>query len=91
MTLTSVLSLCCWGEGEKKKQYQQIFQGIVDGSIVSPRGPNNFGWDPIFEPEGYDQTYAEMEKELKNKLSHRGKGLEKLRAFLVAKSGKNPE
>ncbi|KAK2997007.1 hypothetical protein RJ639_025393 [Escallonia herrerae] len=47
----------------------------VKGKIVSPRGPNDFGWDPIFEPDGYDQTYAEMHKEEKNKISHRYKAL----------------
>ncbi|KAM7485499.1 hypothetical protein LguiA_001508 [Lonicera macranthoides] len=45
------------------------------GKIVQPRGPNDFGWDPIFQPDGYDQTYAEMPKEEKNKISHRSRAL----------------
>ncbi|KAH0739067.1 hypothetical protein KY290_037772 [Solanum tuberosum] len=52
------------------------FVGKTLGRIVPARGPNDFGWDPIFQPHGYDQTYAEMPKEEKNKISHRGKALE---------------
>ncbi|KAG8369725.1 hypothetical protein BUALT_Bualt14G0043700 [Buddleja alternifolia] len=51
------------------------FLGKTPGKIVPPRGPNDFGWDPIFEPDGYDQTYAEMPKEEKNKISHRSRAL----------------
>ncbi|KAJ9080147.1 acetyl-coenzyme A synthetase 2, variant 3 [Entomophthora muscae] len=51
------------------------------GSIVPPQGPINFGWDPIFLPEGHSQTYAEMSSELKNTLSHRGKALALLREY----------
>jgi len=58
------------------------FIGKTDGKIVPPRGPPDFGWDPIFQPDGYEQTYAEMPKELKNSISHRGKALEKLTAYL---------
>jgi len=57
-----------------------IFQGRTDGKIVQARGPTRFGWDPIFEYEG--QTYAEMDKDVKNKISHRFKALEKLKAWL---------
>ncbi|KAF3616141.1 Inosine triphosphate pyrophosphatase [Capsicum annuum] len=53
------------------------------GRIVPARGPNDFGWDPIFEPHGYDQTYAEMPKEEKNKISHRGKALELVNSHFV--------
>ncbi|TMW90201.1 hypothetical protein EJD97_016081 [Solanum chilense] len=52
------------------------FVGKTPGRIVPARGPNDFGWDPIFQPHGYDQTYAEMPKEEKHKISHRGKALE---------------
>ncbi|CAK9318829.1 unnamed protein product [Citrullus colocynthis] len=51
------------------------FVGKTPGKIVLPRGPNDFGWDPIFQPDGYDQTYAEMSKEEKNKISHRYRAL----------------
>jgi len=57
-----------------------IFQGRTSGKIVPARGPTHFGWDPIFEYEG--QTYAEMDKEEKNKISHRYNALEKLKAWL---------
>ncbi|XP_062166282.1 inosine triphosphate pyrophosphatase isoform X2 [Alnus glutinosa] len=51
------------------------FLGKTPGKIVPPRGPNDFGWDPIFQPDGYEQTYAEMPKEEKNKISHRSRAL----------------
>ncbi|KAL4806025.1 inosine triphosphate pyrophosphatase-like protein [Aspergillus unguis] len=57
------------------------FQGRTVGTIVRPRGPENFGWDPIFEHNG--KTYAEMPKEEKNKISHRGKALAKLQQWLA--------
>ncbi|GAB2221476.1 hypothetical protein Droror1_Dr00012657 [Drosera rotundifolia] len=51
------------------------FLGKTLGKIVPARGPNDFGWDPIFQPDGYEQTYAEMPKEEKNKISHRSRAL----------------
>ena len=62
-----------------------VFIGQTLGQIVPPRGPNNFGWDPIFQPEGYEQTYAEMEKEVKNGISHRYRAVTKLREYLMTK------
>ena len=59
-----------------------LFQGITEGVIVQPRGPLNFGWDPVFQPTPYTQTYAEMPKEVKNSVSHRYKALEMLKAHL---------
>lgn len=53
----------------------QIFDGRTAGSIVPPRGPTDFGWDPVFQPEGRDVTYAEMPKAEKNAISHRGRAL----------------
>ncbi|KAL4929643.1 non-canonical purine NTP pyrophosphatase [Aspergillus undulatus] len=58
-----------------------IFQGRTEGTIVRPRGPASFGWDPIFEHDG--KTYAEMTKEEKNKVSHRYKALLKLQQWLA--------
>ncbi|POW14286.1 hypothetical protein PSTT_03067 [Puccinia striiformis] len=56
-----------------------LFEGATQGTIVPPRGPTNFGWDPIFEVVGTGLTYAEMSSEQKNGLSHRSKALDKLR------------
>ncbi|OKO89713.1 Inosine triphosphate pyrophosphatase [Penicillium subrubescens] len=67
----------CRGPGEEPL----IFQGRTAGTIVRPRGPTKFGWDPIFEYEG--QTYAEMEKEAKNRISHRYKALVKFQQWLA--------
>lgn len=63
------------------KEY--FFEGIVNGVITNDkRGTDGFGYDPIFLPEGYDQTFAEMDLDLKNKISHRGIAVKKLIAFL---------
>jgi len=64
------------------KGENKYFEGIVKGKIVKPRGESDFGWDPIFVPEGYDKTYAEMGMEEKNKISHRKIALEKLKRYL---------
>jgi inosine triphosphate pyrophosphatase len=54
------------------------FVGRCNGKIVTPRGPEGFGWDPVFQPDGYDKTFAELDKEIKNKISHRYKSLLKV-------------
>jgi inosine triphosphate pyrophosphatase len=73
-----------WGPGEEVF----IFDGRTNGEIVQPRGPLDFGWDPIFQPnEGNGLTYAEMPKEEKNQISHRGKSFVKFQAFLVSIDG----
>jgi inosine triphosphate pyrophosphatase len=53
------------------KEPPMTFVGRTEGRIVPARGPLDFGWDPIFEPSGFDQTYAEMDKVTKNSISHR--------------------
>jgi XTP/dITP diphosphohydrolase len=61
------------------------FEGVVEGTIVDlPRGSHGFGYDPIFQPNGFDQTFAEMASELKNKISHRAKALGLLREAIGA-------
>ena len=60
-----------------------LFQGRTRGEIVYPRGPRDFGWDPCFQPSGYDKSYAELPKEEKNKISHRYKALKKLKDFFL--------
>ncbi len=60
------------------------FEGIVNGIITTTkRGENGFGYDPIFIPEGYEQTFAELGNDIKNQISHRAKAVEKLDEFLT--------
>lgn len=69
-----------WGPGEEPV----TFVGRTPGKIVPARGPNAFGWDPVFEPdEGGGQTYAEMDKDAKDALSHRSRALAKLKEYLL--------
>jgi XTP/dITP diphosphohydrolase len=59
------------------------FTGICKGKITLQKsGKKGFGYDPIFKPKGYEQTFAEMDLELKNKIGHRGKAVKKLVGFL---------
>jgi XTP/dITP diphosphohydrolase len=59
------------------------FEGIVNGTIAQAKmGDGGFGYDPIFIPDGYDISFAEMDKTEKNKISHRGRAIEKLMKFL---------
>lgn len=60
----------------------KVFIGEFKGKIVGPRGESGFGWDPIFQPDGYDKTFAEMSTEEKNAISHRFKALKKFKEFL---------
>lgn len=59
------------------------FEGIVNGTITREQhGTEGFGYDPIFKPEGFDQTFAEMDMIQKNTMSHRGRAVQKLVEFL---------
>eukprot|EP01040_Poterioochromonas_malhamensis_P005353 gene5353-5740_t len=60
----------------------KVFVGRTPGKIVAARGPTDFGWDPVFEPDGFDQTYAELSKEVKNTISHRYRSLTLLKTHL---------
>ncbi len=62
-----------------------VFEGIVKGRMVEPMGDSDFGFDPIFLPDGSDKTYAQMSESEKNSLSHRRIALKKLRDFLEKK------
>ena len=71
-------AICLIMEG---KEY--LFEGIVKGHIIEEkRGGAGFGYDPIFVPEGYDQTFAELGNDVKNTISHRARAVEKLCTFL---------
>lgn len=63
----------------KNKKEIKFFEGIVKGRIVSPKGKQGFGWDPIFKPKSFDKTFAEMPTEEKNKISMRRIALNKLK------------
>jgi XTP/dITP diphosphohydrolase len=72
----TVISLIWNGE-------EYFFEGSVPGTIRTERcGTAGFGYDPIFQPEGYDITFAEMSMEEKNNISHRGRAVDQLIAFL---------
>ena len=71
-------AICLIQEG---KEY--LFEGIVKGEIIQEkRGGAGFGYDPIFVPEGYEQTFAELGNDVKNTISHRARAVEKLCSFL---------
>ena len=60
------------------------FEGIVNGEIIRERrGGEGFGYDPIFQPDGYDQTFAELGNDIKNTISHRARATQKLCTFLI--------
>jgi XTP/dITP diphosphohydrolase len=62
-----------------------FFEGAVNGTVLKEKkGSGGFGYDPIFKPEGYKETFAEMSIGLKNKISHRGLAVQKLVNFLEA-------
>ena len=64
------------------KQY--FFEGRVDGVILTEqRGKDGFGYDPIFRPAGFRQTFAEMSAIAKNTISHRGRAMQQLKEFLT--------
>lgn len=65
---------------------EYLFEGRVDGRIVeSEAGCGGFGYDPLFVPEGFDRTFAEMGADEKNAISHRGRAVRRLVAFLQSK------
>lgn len=64
----------CDGDGKVT-----LYQGCCEGEIVEPRGASGFGWDPIFQPNGFTKTFAEMSEDEKNSTSHRKRALEKLK------------
>lgn len=71
-------AICLIEKGEK-----HLFEGIVKGAIIEARrGNSGFGYDPVFVPEGYAETFAEMGNDEKNKISHRARAVQQLCAYL---------
>ncbi|MGA9777453.1 MAG: non-canonical purine NTP pyrophosphatase [Verrucomicrobiia bacterium] len=61
----------------------KLFDGVCEGRILfTPRGQNGFGYDPLFVPVGFEETFAELGDEVKNKISHRSRALQKLQNSL---------
>lgn len=76
--------MCTFGYSAGPDEQVTLYRGKCPGKIVTPRGPNNFGWDPCFQPDGYELTYAELDKSIKNKISHRALALQDLQNRFVA-------
>lgn len=72
-------TVICLIEGGK----EHFFEGIVNGSIIRERkGGAGFGYDPVFMPDGYSETFAEMGNDEKNKISHRARAVQKLCEYI---------
>lgn len=91
----SAYAQCIFAYCESVDSEPIIFDGRCPGRIVLPRGPNKFGWDPIFQPDQQQQqsntnsttepqTFAEMNKEWKNEISHRAAALKLLKEYFIA-------
>jgi XTP/dITP diphosphohydrolase len=75
-------SICLFWNGEK-----HLFEGVVEGQILlAPAGSGGFGYDPIFQPLGFDRTFAQMDMSEKNAISHRAKAIAQLRDFILNRS-----
>jgi XTP/dITP diphosphohydrolase len=75
--IESASPICYADESELQTQ---LFDGVCEGRIIfEPRGRNGFGYDPLFVPDKFDKTFAELRDDVKNNLSHRAKALEKLK------------
>lgn len=73
---------------------EHLFEGVVEGRIIDrEQGTEGFGYDPLFIPDGYDRTFAQMTPEQKNAVSHRARAVRKLAAFLqnACRAAERPE
>lgn len=81
----SAYAVCTFAYSSAPGEVPKVFTGTTAGTIVPARSAPDrliFGWDPIFQPDGYDLTYAEMDKATKNAISHRYKALSLVREHL---------
>lgn len=79
----SATALCTFAFSPGPGEEPILFEGTTAGKIVVPRGATRFGWDPVFEVDETSKTFAEMDGTEKNKVSHRGRALAKLQAYLA--------
>jgi XTP/dITP diphosphohydrolase len=77
--------VCATAIAEPEGKIVSLCEGICEGSISEePRGNSGFGYDPIFIPTGYEQTFGELAEEIKNQISHRAKALLQTKEFLLS-------
>lgn len=75
----------CWIALASPDKIEKVVSGVCEGTILrEERGNNGFGYDPLFVKHEYSKTFAEMEEHTKNRVSHRGKAIEKIMTFLEA-------
>lgn len=78
---------CAMAISDERGNIKTIAEGICKGKIaLSPSGTNGFGYDPVFIPEGFEQTFGELSDQIKQKISHRTQALKKIIGFLSGKS-----
>lgn len=67
-----------------RNQEEKLFEGIVEGQIAyEKKGTEGFGYDPIFVPDGYDESFAQLGMDIKNNISHRARAVAKLAEYLT--------
>lgn len=77
------ICVCALASPKSFKRNTEIFEGICDGQIIEElHGKGGFGYDPVFMPNGYDKTFAELVSEEKNRISHRAQALIKVKEYL---------
>jgi XTP/dITP diphosphohydrolase len=75
--------VCAMAISDETGEIKFVSEGVCDGKItVNPRGRNGFGYDPVFIPDGFDETFGELSGEVKQKISHRGRAMEKIIQYL---------
>lgn len=75
--------VCAMAISSEKGEIKYLAEGICQGKIsASPSGINGFGYDPVFIPEGFERTFGELSDQIKQKISHRGRAIEKIIEFL---------
>lgn len=69
----------------------RFFEGVAEGEILTaPKGNGGFGYDPVFKPAGHSRSFAELSRDEKNKISHRGKAFRAMQAYMVAGGASGP-